>query len=135
MEFSVSAQIFNLNYIFLPNGLFYQKTNDCFIKITSIKFIIATQKVENDSHIDVNQESSDFDNYMDIIPNLKQSSLSLKSVDYTRLRFIALNRRAHMRYQCRKTTVLSSHRCLIKTGVEKMNNILIQIRTLTTRCL
>jgi hypothetical protein len=41
----------------------------------------------------------------------------------------------HIRHQCRKTTVLSCKRCLIKTGVEKMNNILIWIRTLTTRCL
>ncbi len=30
---------------------------------------------------------------------------------------------AHIPHQCRKTTVLSCHRCLIKTGVEKMNNI------------
>jgi hypothetical protein len=29
----------------------------------------------------------------------------------------------HIRHQCRKTTVLSRHRCLINTGVEKMNNI------------
>ncbi len=33
------------------------------------------------------------------------------------------NRRAHIRHQCRKATVLSCHRCLINTGVEKMNNI------------
>jgi len=26
-------------------------------------------------------------------------------------------------YQCRKTAVLSCHRCLINTGVEKTNNI------------
>jgi hypothetical protein len=31
------------------------------------------------------------------------------------------NRRAHNRHQCRETTVLSCHRCLIDTGVEKMN--------------
>jgi hypothetical protein len=35
----------------------------------------------------------------------------------------------------RKTTVLSCHRCLTDIGVEKMNNILIYIRMLTTRCL
>ncbi len=35
----------------------------------------------------------------------------------------SLSRRAHIRHQCRKTTVLSCHRCLINTGVEKMNNI------------
>ncbi len=45
------------------------------------------------------------------------------------------NRRAHIRHQCRKTTVLSCHRCLINTGVEKMNYIQIQIRALTTICL
>ncbi len=28
----------------------------------------------------------------------------------------------HIRHQCRKTTVLRFHRCLIKTGVEKLNN-------------
>jgi hypothetical protein len=37
---------------------------------------------------------------------------------------IALNNgTAHIQHQCRKTTVLSCHRCLIKTGVEKMINI------------
>ncbi len=33
------------------------------------------------------------------------------------------NRIAHIRHQCRKTTILSCHICLINTGVEKMNNI------------
>jgi hypothetical protein len=33
------------------------------------------------------------------------------------------NKTARMRHQCRKITVLSCHRCLIKTGVEKMNDI------------
>jgi hypothetical protein len=33
------------------------------------------------------------------------------------------NRRAHIRHQCKKTTVLSCHRCLINSGVEKMNYI------------
>ncbi len=33
------------------------------------------------------------------------------------------NRTAHIRHQCKKTTVLSCHWCLINTGVEKMNNI------------
>ncbi len=33
------------------------------------------------------------------------------------------NRRVDIIHQCRKTTVLSYHRCLINTGVEKMNNI------------
>jgi hypothetical protein len=36
-----------------------------------------------------------------------------------------INRTAHIRHQCRQTTVLSYHRYLINTGVEKMNNILI----------
>ncbi len=33
------------------------------------------------------------------------------------------NRRARIRHQCRKTTVLSRNRCSIHTGVEKMNYI------------
>jgi hypothetical protein len=33
------------------------------------------------------------------------------------------NKTAHIRHQCRKIAVLSCHRCLIKTGVEIMNNI------------
>ncbi len=45
--FLKSAQIFNLNCIFLPNGMFQSKTNDCFFKITSIKLITDTQNVEN----------------------------------------------------------------------------------------
>jgi hypothetical protein len=30
------------------------------------------------------------------------------------------NRTAHIRHQCIKATVLSCHRCLINTGVEKI---------------
>ncbi len=33
------------------------------------------------------------------------------------------NGRAHIRHTCRKTTVLRCHRCLINTGVKKMNKI------------
>ncbi len=44
------------------------------------------------------------------------------------------NRTVCIRHQCRKTAVLSCHRCLIDTGVEKML-ISIQILTLTTRSL
>jgi hypothetical protein len=33
-----------------------------------------------------------------------------------------LNGTTHIRHQCRKTAVLSCHRCLINTGVEKVNN-------------
>ncbi len=33
------------------------------------------------------------------------------------------NRTVHIWHQCRKATVLSCHRCLINTGVEKMNTI------------
>jgi len=33
------------------------------------------------------------------------------------------NRTAHIIHLCRKTTVLSCHRHLINSGVEKMNNI------------
>ncbi len=45
------------------------------------------------------------------------------------------NGTAHIRHQCRKKAVLSCHRFLIKSDVEKLNNILICITTLTTRCL
>jgi hypothetical protein len=33
---------------------------------------------------------------------------------------VLLNRPACIRHQCRKTTVLSCHRCLINTGVDKI---------------
>jgi hypothetical protein len=33
------------------------------------------------------------------------------------------NGTAHNRHQCRKTAVLSCHRFLINSGIEKMNNI------------
>ncbi len=33
------------------------------------------------------------------------------------------NRTVHIRHLCRKTAALSCHRCLINTGVEKMNYI------------
>jgi hypothetical protein len=36
---------------------------------------------------------------------------------------VCLNRTARIGHQCRKTTVLSCHRCLINTGFEKMNSI------------
>jgi hypothetical protein len=32
---------------------------------------------------------------------------------------LKINKTAHIRHQCRKTAVLSCHRCLINTGVEK----------------
>jgi len=35
----------------------------------------------------------------------------------------AENETAHNRHLCRKTAVLNCHRCLISTGVEKMNKI------------
>ncbi len=35
------------------------------------------------------------------------------------LQLIASHRTAHVRHQCRKTTVISCHICLINTGVEK----------------
>jgi len=37
--------------------------------------------------------------------------------------YYLLNRTALILHQCMKTNVLSCHRYLIKTGVEKMNNI------------
>jgi len=36
-------------------------------------------------------------------------------------KFALNNRTAHIRHQCKKTAVLSCHRCLINTGVEKIN--------------
>ncbi len=39
------------------------------------------------------------------------------------IRNLGFNRKAHIRYQCRKTTVLSCHIHLIHTDFEKMNNI------------
>ncbi len=39
------------------------------------------------------------------------------------------NRTQHIRHQCRKTTVLICHRCIINSGIEKMSYIYIQIRT------
>jgi hypothetical protein len=36
---------------------------------------------------------------------------------------VSYNRTAHIRHLCQKTTVLSCHRYLINTGVEKMNYI------------
>ncbi len=52
----------------------------------------------------------------------------LMIVNYDRNMFIVqatgmnkLNRTVHTRHLCRKTVVLSCHRCLINTGVEKMN--------------
>ncbi len=48
----------------------------------------------------------------------------LKMPNLLRVGFIKTeNGTARIRHQCRKTTVLSRHRCLINTGVEKMNYI------------
>jgi hypothetical protein len=33
---------------------------------------------------------------------------------------VYINRTAHIRHQCRKTTALNCHRCRVYTGVEKM---------------
>jgi hypothetical protein len=33
------------------------------------------------------------------------------------------SRKVYIEHQCRETTVLSCHRCLISSGVKKMNNI------------
>ncbi len=37
--------------------------------------------------------------------------------------YLIFNRRAHIRHQCRKTTVFSFHRCLINTGIEKTEQL------------
>ncbi len=47
--------------------------------------------------------------------------------------FFNYNRTVHFRHQCKKTTVLSCHICLINTGVEKCT--FKYIRVLTIRCL
>jgi hypothetical protein len=39
------------------------------------------------------------------------------------MKTVSCNRTVWFIHQCRKTTLLSCHRCLRKTGVEKMNNI------------
>ena len=46
-----------------------------------------------------------------------------RQVVISALSITAHNRTARIRHQCRKTIVLSCHRCLFNTGVEKMNNI------------
>ncbi len=47
-------------------------------------------------------------------PNIKKRNQNLKN---------PTNRTACIRHLCRITTVLSCHRCVINTSVEKMNNI------------
>jgi hypothetical protein len=42
---------------------------------------------------------------------------------FLRYVYTVINRTSLIIHQCMKTNVLSCHRCLIKTGVEKMNNI------------
>jgi hypothetical protein len=50
----------------------------------------------------------------------------LKMPNLLRVMFIKTeNGTAHIRHQCRRKTVLSCHRCPIKTGVEKMSYIYI----------
>ncbi len=46
-----------------------------------------------------------------------------------------LDKATNIRHLCRKTTVLSCHRCQINTSAEKMNHIYIDIQILTTICL
>ncbi len=70
---------------------------------------------------------------MNKILNIDQNfdhQMSLSKMRY----WYSNNRTAHIRHQCKKTTVLICHRCLINTCVEEMNNFK-QIRTLTPRCL
>jgi hypothetical protein len=42
------------------------------------------------------------------------------SNNFSMKKTILLNAAVHIRHQCRKTTVLSCHRCLINTGVENL---------------
>ncbi len=50
-------------------------------------------------------------------------ALMKKMLHLVLLRKSIQNRGAHIRYQCRKTTVLSCHRCLINTGSKNINTI------------
>ncbi len=55
------------------------------------------------------------------LSNPRQSSLTFL-INFV-LMVIYVNRTMHIIHQCRKRTALSCHRCIICTGVEKMNNI------------
>ncbi len=59
--------------------------------------------------------------------------MPLESINYT-LR-VMLHIEQGILYTNEEKQVLSCHRCLINTGVEKMNYIQIYVRALTTRCL
>jgi len=54
------------------------------------------------------------------IANLRFIYLADKKVSFLKSH---LTGTVHNRHQCKKTTVLSCQRCIINTGVEKMNNI------------
>jgi hypothetical protein len=51
------------------------------------------------------------------------TTLRLIKECYSEYNDAQLNGPAHNRQQCRKTTVLSCHRCVINIGVEKISNI------------
>jgi hypothetical protein len=59
----------------------------------------------------------------EIIINLFFSSLSLCTTLSAKLWGLTCNGTVHIRHLCRITAVLSCYRCLINTGVEKMNCI------------
>ncbi len=52
---------------------------------------------------------------------------SLQNIKFTKHQVVKMsiscNRTVHIRHWCKKTTVLNCHRCLVNTGVEKLNNI------------
>jgi hypothetical protein len=54
--------------------------------------------------------------YMNLLQSLSTFCKILSNIT-------ARNRTARIRHWCRKTTVLSCQRCLINTGIEKVNNI------------
>jgi hypothetical protein len=69
---------------------------------------------------------------LDSVINHRMNPISCHSAQGVRVRIsaavfvvfvILANGTAQIRLQCRKTTFLSCHKCLINTGVEKMNNI------------
>jgi hypothetical protein len=71
-----------------------------------------------------------------LTPFVKDRQINLqKKLQHLTLTFYLLIYSQWNRHLCMKTTVLSCRRCLLNTGVEKMNNILILTRILSTRCL
>jgi len=80
--------------------------NYCFYKKIAVRFVEFSYQKINVCKINYNWSNSKFD------------TLAIRS-----FRILHFNITAHIRHHCRKTNVLSCHRCLINTGVEKMSHI------------